>query len=89
MSQPNDSAEHSGSTDCSSSVSWIPFDVDLDAICDRPILGPLWFEYDADDSRCPSHLLAPQRLLPDGHPRKLKQFGSRMIDIPRSQIVRD
>lgn len=74
---------------CSSSDQFVPSGVDVDALCECRISGPLWFEFDADDSRCPAHLLAPQRLLPDGHPRKRKQLGSRMIHIPASQIIRD
>ena len=64
------------------SIGFVPFLVDLDAICDRPVFGPLWWEY-ATELKGPVYLSAPQKMLPDGHPRKPKTIGRRW----RSRVV--
>ena len=48
------------------------FEVDVNAICDRPVFGPLWYEY-AKETKQPTCLSAPTHMLPDGHPRKPKR----------------
>jgi hypothetical protein len=69
------------------SFDYLPFTVDLNAICNRPVFGPLWWEY-AIKLKGPVFLSAPQKMLPDGHPRKPKKIGrrwrSRMLTKPIS-----
>lgn len=64
------------------SIGFVPFSVDVDAICDRPVFGPLWWEY-AKELKGPVYLSAPQAMLPDGHPRKANNASRRS----RSRLV--